>query len=96
MYAREHRVLLRHYLEQGLSKAEIARSLGVSRRTLYYWIDSGQLDRGSDESRVRYKPRPAVPCKIDRYREIIQTRLREYPRLSATRLFDEIRASGAL
>jgi transposase len=94
MYAREHRVLLRHYLEQGLSKAEIARSLGVSRRTLYYWIDSGQLDRGSDESRVRYKPRPAVPCKIDRYREIIQTRLREYPRLSATRLFDEIRASG--
>ena len=26
---------LRHYLEQGLSKAEIACSLGVSRRTLY-------------------------------------------------------------
>jgi len=44
MYAREHRVPLRHYLEQGLSKAEIARSLGVSRRTLYYWIDSGQLE----------------------------------------------------
>lgn len=94
MYAREHRVLLRHYLEQGLSKAEIARSLGVSRRTLYYWIDSGQLDRGLDEGPVRYKPRPPVPCKIDRYREIIQGRLKEYPRLSATRLFDEIRASG--
>ncbi len=27
MYVREHRVLLRHYLEQGLSKAEIARTL---------------------------------------------------------------------
>lgn len=94
MYAREHRVLLRHYLEQGLSKAEIARSLGVSRRTLYYWIDSGQLDRGLDEGPVRYKPRPPVPCKIDRYREIIQARLKEYPRLSSTRLFDEIRACG--
>ena len=94
MYAREHRVLLRHYLEQGLTKAEIARALGVSRRTLYYWIDSGQLDRGLDEGPVHYTPRPPVPCKIDRYREIIQARLGEYPRLSATRLFDEIRAAG--
>jgi transposase-like protein len=49
MYVREHRVLLRHYLEQGLSKAEIARTLVVSRRTLYYWIDSGQVDRGLEE-----------------------------------------------
>jgi transposase len=94
MYAREHRVLLRHYLEQGLSKAEIARALGVSRRTLYYWIDSGQIDRNLDEGAVRYTPRPPVLCKIDRYREIIQARLGEYPRLSATRLFDEIRAAG--
>jgi transposase-like protein len=31
MYARERRVLLRHYLEQGLSKAEVARSLGIGR-----------------------------------------------------------------
>ena len=61
---------------------------------LYYWIDSGQLDRGLDEAPVRYTPRPPVACKIDRYREIIQARLSEYPRLSATRLFDEIRAAG--
>lgn len=94
MYAREHRVLLRHYLEQGLSKAEIARSLGVSRPTLYYWIDSGQIDRGLDEGPVRYASRPPVPRKIDRYREIVQARLSEYPRLSATRLLDEIRAAG--
>src|SRR5579875_151298 len=78
----------------GLSKAEIARTLGVSRRTLYYWIDPGQLDCGLDEGPVRYTPRPLVVCKIDRYREIILVRLSEYPRLSATRLFAEIRASG--
>jgi hypothetical protein len=31
MYAREHRVLLRHDLEQGLGKTAIARMLYVSR-----------------------------------------------------------------
>ncbi len=57
MYAREQRVLLRHYLEQGLSKAELARKLGVSRRTLYYWLKSGQLDRDQDNEPVRYARR---------------------------------------
>lgn len=94
MYARERRVLLRHYLEQGLSKAEVARSLGIGRRTLYHWINSGQLDRELDNGPVHYRARPPVLCKIDPYRELIQARLAEYPRLSATRLFDEIRAAG--
>ncbi|MBK6451437.1 MAG: helix-turn-helix domain-containing protein [Proteobacteria bacterium] len=34
-------MLLRHYLERGLSKAEIARELGVARRTVYHWIATG-------------------------------------------------------
>jgi hypothetical protein len=58
MYGRERRVLLRHYLEQGLSKTEIARSLQVSRRTVYQWIDTGQLDRELDNGPARYTPRP--------------------------------------
>ena len=33
MYMREKRVLLRHYLEHGVAKAELARRLCVSRRT---------------------------------------------------------------
>jgi transposase len=94
MYGRERRVLLRHYLEQGLSKTEIARTLQVSRRTLYHWINSGQLDRDLDNGPVCYAARPPVPRKIDRYREMIQARLAEYPKLGATRLFDEIRAAG--
>ena len=44
MYGREQRVLLRHYLERGLTKAEVARELGVSRRTVYHWIAAGQLE----------------------------------------------------
>ncbi len=94
MYGREQRVLLRHYLERGLSKAEIARELGVSRRTIYHWIEGGQLDRDMDNAAVQYTPRPAVACKVDPFRPIIDTRLAEFPKLTATRLFDEIRAAG--
>ena len=43
MYRREKHVLLRHYLEQGLSKAAIARELGVKRRTIYRWNPLCQL-----------------------------------------------------
>lgn len=63
-------------------------------RTLYHWINTGQLDRELDNGPVQYRARPPVACKIDPYRAVIESRLAEYPRLSATRLFDEIRAAG--
>jgi transposase len=94
MYGRERRVLLRHYLEQGLTKAEIARSLKVCRRTVYHWIATGQLERELDNEPARYTPRAPVARNIDPYREIILARLAAYPRLSATRLHAEIRAAG--
>ena len=94
MYGREQRVLLRHYLERGLTKAEVARELGVSRRTVYHWIATGQLDRDLDKAPVRYTPRPAVGRRIDQFRGMIDARLVEFPKLTATRLFDEVRAAG--
>lgn len=95
MYGREQRVLLRHYLERGLSKAEVARELGVSRRTVYHWIETGQLGRELDDAPVRYAVRPPVERKIDAFRGIIEARLSEFPRLTATRrLFEEIRSAG--
>jgi transposase len=94
MYGREQRVLLRHYLEQGLSKAALARELGVSRRTIYHWIATGQLERELDSKPVQYGPRRPAACKLDRYRAIIDARLALYPRLSAVRLLEEIRAAG--
>ena len=65
MYGRERRVLLRHYLEQGLSKAEIARTLEVCRRTVYHWIETGQLERELDNEPVRYRRGAPVARKID-------------------------------
>jgi NAD(P)H-dependent FMN reductase/transposase-like protein len=84
-------VLLRHYLEQGLTKTELAQKLGLHRRTIYHWIQTGQLDQELDDELVRYTPRPAVAKKLDPYCGIIQSRLEEFPRLSAKRLFREIR-----
>ena len=43
MYRREKHMLLRHYLEQGMTKAAISRELGVKRRTIYRWIEAGEL-----------------------------------------------------
>ena len=94
MIGREKRVLLRHYFEQGMPKAAMARHLGVSRRTLYNWIEAGELDRRADGEAARYGPRPSRPSKLDPYKGIIDTRLADYPRLSAVRLFNEVQAAG--
>ncbi len=94
MIGREKRVLLRHYLEQGVPKAAIARHVGVSRETIYRWIATGQLDRDLDDEAVRYRPRAPAPSRLDPYKGIIDTRLADYPRLSAVRLFNEVRAAG--
>ena len=94
MYTRETRVLLRHYLEQGVGKTELARRFGVSRRTVYHWIETGQLDRDLDDASVRYGPRPRVSRKLDGYQGIVAARLSDFPLLTAQRLFEELRASG--
>lgn len=94
MIGLETRVLLRHYLEQGLTQAALAEQFGISRRTLYRWVQAGELDRDPDADPPHYKPRPPVPRKLDPFTSIIETRLDKYPDLSASRLFEEIRAAG--
>ena len=86
-------VLLRHFLQEGLSQAAAAERLGISERTIRRWIRSGFLDRSLDEL-PRYKPRPPRPAKLDPFKEVIRSRLAVYPELSAVRLLDEIRAAG--
>ncbi len=94
MYGTEKHVLLRHYLEQGMSKAAMARDLGVDRRTIYRWIEAGELDRKRDDEVVLYGPRAVKSTKLDPYTGIIEVRLESYPRLTAVRLLEEIRAAG--
>ena len=94
MYGWETRMLLKHYLDRGISKTELSRRFGVNRRTIHDWIASGQLDRDLRAGPRAYSPRPPVPHKLDPYKELIAERLTEYPKLSARRLFDEVRAAG--
>ena len=89
----ERQVRLRHYLEQGLTHTAIAAKLGISRRTIHRWVKGGDLDRTLNEA-PRYGPRSAVAQKLDAYKPVIGTRLAEYPKLSAVRLFGEVKAAG--
>jgi transposase len=94
MYGREKHVLLREYIEQGRSKSSLAKQLGISRGTIYHWIETGQLDRDLDNESAHYTERAPVDRKIDPYRPLIEARLQEYPLLSAIRIHQEIRAAG--
>jgi transposase len=93
MYGWERLVLLRHLLDEGLTKAAIAARLGVSRRVIYHWLETGQLDRDVTTP-LPPRVRRTGPSKLAAYTAIIDTRLASYPELSAIRLFDECRAAG--
>ncbi len=93
MHGWETRMLLRHYLERGVSRAELSRRFGVDRRTIHRWVRGGQLERDVGGG-TQYTARPAVEHKLAPYKGIIEARLEEYPRLSAKRLYEEVRAAG--
>ena len=67
MHGWETRMLLKYYLERGVSKAELSRRFGVSRRTIHEWVETGQLDRDLSSGGSRYAPRPPVlaPLAVD-------------------------------
>ena len=90
----EIRVLLRHLLDQGLSKAAIARQVGVNRLTIHRWLLDGQLDRAVETRQVPRPVRRTRPTKFDRFKAIIQARLERYPDLTGVRLFEELTAAG--
>jgi transposase len=75
-------------------RAEAARRVGVGRTTMYRWIAAGLLDQPIETIQARYTPRPPSPTKLAQYTALIEARLAELPRLSATRLFAECRAAG--
>ncbi len=95
MIGRETRMLLRHYLAQGMTKSALARQLGISRVRVHRWIRGGELDRdlGAEPLRPKVPPRPS---KLDPYKPLILARLKAFPELSAVRLFEEVKAAGYL
>ena len=94
MYDMEAKMLLKHYLEQGVTKAELARRFQLSRRTIHYWIESGQLDRELTTEAGGYARRAPIARKLDPYKGMIEARLEVYPKLTVQRLYEEVRAAG--
>jgi transposase len=93
LYGWDTLVLLKHLLEQGLPKTAIAERLGVSRRVVYHWITTGQLERDLSAPPAP-RVRVAAATKLDPFKPIIDQRLSDYPELSAVRLFTECQAAG--
>ena len=94
MYTRDTLVLLKHYLESGLSKTAIADQLGVSRRLVHYLIASGQLEREMGADAMPRTRGTAGVAKLAAVTPLIEARLATFPALSAVRVFAECRAAG--
>lgn len=56
-------MLLKDYLEQGLSITALANRFNISRGTIHNWITSGRLDQDLELGSRGYSPRPLVPHK---------------------------------
>lgn len=87
MLSKEAVLVLRHYVQEGLSKTAIARKLGMDRRTVHRYLASGDLE-------PKYGPRPPRPSKLDPFKAYLRRRRRDYPELSAVRLLAEVRVLG--
>ena len=88
------RGVFRHLVQAGVSTAAICRELGISRQTAYNWKASVGGGPTSGQEPGIYGPRSRSGSLLDPYRDLIEYRLREFPSLSAVRLFAEIREAG--
>ena len=59
-------MLLRHLLDEGLKKTDIAARLGVSRGLIYHWLRTGQLNRELDKLPAR-RVRLTAPSRLGRW-----------------------------
>jgi len=85
MITRGEHVEIRNLLENGLSKSEAARQLGVSRATIRKYAATPDYQP--------YDRKDLPKSKLEPFRDFIRARLDKYP-LSAVRIFDEITKMG--
>ncbi|MBM7573734.1 IS21 family transposase [Aquibacillus albus] len=78
-------IQIQQLLEQGFSKATIAKKLGISRGTLYNY-----LERSPEEMAIWVASTQKRSKKLDVYKDLILSWLREHSDLSSSQVFDWI------
>lgn len=84
-------VLLLH--RDGTSARAIARALGISRNTVRRLVAGHERRRREGASALPPLP-PPRPSKLDAYVDAIAELLRQFPDITAQRVFEELRARG--
>lgn len=74
---------IQQLLSQGFSKVKVADKLGISRTTVYRYLKRNpkEMAKWMEDSEKRVK-------KLDPYKDIILSWLREHPEMSAAQVFD--------
>src|SRR5579871_5842168 len=87
MIALERQLDIQLLHKQGLSDSQIARRLGIDRRTVRRYIDHPEYINQPRKSAPR-------PSKVDAFRDQIATYLQEDPHYRATTLYDRLKRCG--
>lgn len=80
------RLVIEELRRRGYSNRKIARELGISRTTVKQYLENPQ--------KPRYCRTVPYPSKMDSYKEYLEGRLREYPDITAEKLYREVRDRG--
>lgn len=83
------RSYMHRLLDEGLTKAEVARRLGRCRQTIYNWIHQDK----QVESAETAKKSTRRPSKLDPYKTYLDSRLERFD-IPATVLLEEVRKKG--
>jgi len=80
---------------QGLSRRAIARALGVSRNTVRALIAAHGIAREAEHTALPKPPaRAPRATQVDAYQPRIADLLRQYPAITAQRVFETLREEG--
>ena len=88
------RMRLKYYLEQGVSKSELSRRFGIARRTIHHWMRRGNWTATWRPGRRGGRRGRGASTSWTRTRGSSRSGCGSFPKLSAARLFEEVRAAG--